>query len=103
MNQLTIESMSAIAGRKANERFQRQAAEWRFLSAKAEDDHRRNRNRLLVALVASCAVIGAVIVTDSPTAQAAPVLAKSEMTKAQLASLNVFKPVEENRHAMRNK
>lgn len=103
MTQLTQESREAIAARKANERFQRESAMHRFERERDRIRERKQRNRIAVGFAMALLGVSAAINAKAPTAKPALILTKSEMSKKELAVLNIAKAPMEKRHALRNR
>ena len=92
--ELTHESIAAIAERKHQQLFAREAAKRRFDIAQEKIKLRKSRNRHLVAtaLITVSVFFG---LTNAPFtkpagAQPGPIRAKSELSSKQLKALNVL-------------
>lgn len=100
---LTQESQRAIQQRKDREETNRFKAMKRFESHQQLIKARKERNRAIVSsMVIIMITIGLVSMADTKPvgAKAGNVVAKSDLSKAQIKALNIM-PAHSERHAMR--
>lgn len=102
---LTAQEKLSISIAKADIELREIEARKRALKRYRNDQARRRENRILLLICVSAAILSTILfsvigsaVAEETGAKQGPILAKSEMTKAQVKALNIIQPVREKAH-----
>lgn len=106
MHTLSDESKESIRLRKERERMAKIGAERRFEAAKTAEHVRKQRNTIIVMISAFTSLLvwswgDLEAMAKKHGANPGQILAKSEMTRAEIKALNIIPVKAESRHAVR--